>query len=108
MREYTKSCRIFTTVEDLQPDKADMHALICFFDLKLFLEDLRTNSELFMRSLSWLKISWELKDPQHRTWPTTEVTRDSRGSCSSSIMQGPAKWSGRSERHSAVSLSRPC
>lgn len=43
-----------------------------------------------MRSLNWLKASWELEDPQHRTWPTTEVTRDSRGSCSSSIRWEPA------------------
>lgn len=43
-----------------------------------------------MRSLNWLKASWELEDPQHRTWPTTEVTRDSRESCSSSIRWDPA------------------
>lgn len=62
-----------------------------FFALKLFLEDLRTIAELFIRSLNWLKIIWELKDPHDRTWPPTEVTRDSRGSCSSGVMQDPAK-----------------
>lgn len=62
-----------------------MHVLMCFFVLKLFPENLRTNAELFMRYLSWLEASWVLEDSQHRIQPTTEVTRDSRGSCSSGI-----------------------
>lgn len=68
VREYTKRSRIFLSQSKPYSQKkyACMHSHASL-DLKLFLEDLRTNAELFMRSLNWLEASWELEDPQHRS-----------------------------------------
>lgn len=59
----------------VQPEKAFIHVLSHSFDLKLFIENLRTNAELFMSFVNWPREKWELEDPQLRTWPTTMSRR---------------------------------